>query len=297
MKKTIILSIITIVCLFLGARAYYALTDDFRLGNIQNESISRPEWEIPAPSSDEKKQIDAILSEKFSYLGKGAQSYVFESQNGLYVIKFFKFKHLRPSLWLELLPPIGPLKAYKDRQQQRKLRKYDGVFSSYKLAYLQDKDLSGLIYVKLNPAKGEFPQIHVNDKMGIERIIDLNAVPFILQKKGITLRQMLKQQLDRQQVDQAIASILQVFELYKNEYRRGLWDHDHGVLQNAGFIQDVPAHLDVGKLYEAPEMRDPEKMKADLKILIDKIDRWMQKNYPQEAQQVYKAMTDYVFSS
>lgn len=294
MKNKLLILIACVAVIFIGARTYYGLTDDFRLGNIQTDTPPRPEWNLPPLSQAEQQELATILNQPFTYIGKGAQSYVFGSEDQKYVIKFFKFKHLRPSIWIDLIPPIGALKTYKDKQIQRKQRKFESAFIGYKLAYLKDKDLSGLIFVKFNPTQNVYPLLTVHDKMGLVRHIDLNTVPFIIQKRGITLRQVLKQQLEQKQVEEAIVSILKIFDLYQLEYQRGLWDHDHGVLQNAGFIHNEPAHLDVGKLTETSDFQDPQRAQADMLILVEKINEWMKSNFPKYADQVNEAMQKYL---
>src|SRR5262249_60872628 len=108
------------------------------------------EWEIPALQNDEKQKLNAILSQKFSYIGKGAQSYAFSSADNQYVLKFFKFKHLTPHWFVELFPPFPPFSTYRETQAVRKQRKLMGVFEGYHLAYEVHKQPSGLIYAHLN---------------------------------------------------------------------------------------------------------------------------------------------------
>jgi len=58
-------------------------------------------------SDQEHQELAQILNQKFSYIGKGAQCYAFVSDDQLYVLKFFKFKHLKPNLLVDLIPSIA----------------------------------------------------------------------------------------------------------------------------------------------------------------------------------------------
>src|ERR1700722_2869530 len=78
-------------------RLYFVATDDIRVSNFTYELPFNSKWEVSSPSPEQKALIDKILSQNFTYLGKGAQSYAFESQDQKFVLKFFKFKHIKPS--------------------------------------------------------------------------------------------------------------------------------------------------------------------------------------------------------
>ena len=122
-KRYFLRIILVVVAVFLAALIYYPVTDDFRMGNLVHDMPAHPEWESPPLSPADKQELTRILDQEFSYMGKGAQSYVFGSADGKYVLKFFKFKHLKPSLIVEWLPTIPPLKKYKETQRKRKQRK------------------------------------------------------------------------------------------------------------------------------------------------------------------------------
>ncbi|MEI8365130.1 MAG: hypothetical protein WCF65_01810 [Parachlamydiaceae bacterium] len=271
---------VIILIIFILARIYYTLTDDFRLNNISYELPHEKNWVIADSTQEQERQILQILDQPFSYLGKGAQSYAFASKDGQYVIKFFKFKHLRPSWFVDILPPAGFLKTYKDKQSARKTRKLFGVFHSYKLAYDVDRDDSGLIFIQLNTENNPQRTVTVIDKIGFSRNIDLSGIPFILQYKGETLRTVLSGLLKLGDVHTAETRIGQIIDLYSREYSQGIYDHDHGILQNTGFVGSTPIHLDVGKLVREEKMRDPTFKKQDLSIVALKINHWVEKNFP-----------------
>jgi hypothetical protein len=280
---------LTVFCL---ARLYYNVTDDFRLGNITFPLPYEKNWTISPPSAEAEKSIDAILAQPFFYLGKGAQSYVFASEDGKYVLKFFKFKHLHPSIFINALPSIGFLKSYKEKQIARKERKLFGVFNSYKLAYEVDKNESGLIFIQLNTEKNPARQATIFDKIGIKRTIDLQQYPFVLQYKGETLRVVLDKLLKKQDIETAKTRLGQILNLYADEYSKGVYDHDHGVMQNTGFIDDKPIHLDVGKLLREENMRNQMHAKADAQIVVRNINRWVEKHYPLYREQIANFLND-----
>lgn len=281
MSKKWLYYFLAFLCLFGAVRLYYNLTDDFRLANMTYELPFEAPWKVPTLSLEEYQNLERILSQKFSYIGKGAQCYAFVSEDGKYVLKFFKFKHLKPNLFVEYLPPIPPFKEYKQSCVERKKRKLIGVFNGYDLAFRENRQTSELIYLHLLPTQHLQLKATIIDKIGLERMINLDDVVFLLQKKGETLRTRLRHLLNQQRVQEAKQAMASILEMYISEYRKGIYDHDHGVLHNTGFIDNQPFHLDVGKLNKDGRMQEVEFYKKDLEHVIWKMDVWIKAAYPQ----------------
>ena len=287
-KKLIYLCIISAL-LFGLVRIYYSLTDDFRISNITYQMPYHPEWETVKLSAEEQQQLNQILSQKFHYIGKGSQSYAFGSDDGRYVIKFFKFKHLRPSLLFGILPKLPFISNFQEREIFRKKRKLNSNFAGYKLAFDRNREGSRLIYVQLNPSRLDH-FVTVVDKIGMERAVNLGNIPYIVQEKGQTLRTLLGESLSQGDVEAAKQKINQIFDMYLKEYSKGIYDHDHGVMHNTGFIGDEVFHLDIGKLVAKEQMKQQEYYEPDLILVANKIDQWVKDHYPKEHPEIRQAM-------
>lgn len=272
---------IVAVTIFGITRLYFRTTDDFRIGNITYEMPYHQEWEIPPLSSEEKNQLESILAQKWYYIGKGAQSYAFHSADDKYVLKFFKFKHLRPNWVMNLMPPLAPLIEYRHRQAVRKDRKLYGVFDGYRLAYAVHKNESGLLFIHLNTTHNLHKTTTVFDKIGLHRTIHLDDVVFIVQEKAQTTRSVINDALKKGELSLAQRRIRQIIDLYLAEYQKGIYDKDHGVMHNTGFVGDRPIHLDVGKLTKEPEMTQPQFWQPDLERIGWKFALWIKESYPQ----------------
>jgi len=283
MKFRILLYLLfSILFVFLIIRIYNTLTDDFRLSHITYEMPYQQEWQLGHLSAGEEQKLEEILSQPFTYLGKGAQSYVFESSDGLYVLKFFKFKHLRPSWFIEALPPLGFIKTYQSKQAVRRERKLWGVFRAYKLAYDVNKQESGLVFIQLNIRENPMRYVTIIDKIGFKRILNLADYAFIIQKKGQTLQAVLDRLLSQGESSEASKRIGEILEMYAEEYGKGVYDHDHNVMRNTGFLGESPIHLDVGKLAKDESMRQSERAWQDALLVAAHIKRWIHRHYPQD---------------
>lgn len=286
-------SLLVVVLIIFGlARVYYRVTDDFRISNISYEMPYRSSWEITPLSFTDEQRLNQILAQEYTYLGKGAQSYVFASSDQKYVIKFFKFKHLRPLWLIDILPSIFPFKGLKERHYANKERKLLGVFDGYKIAYDQHRDPSSLVFIQLNIENNPKRLINIKDKIGFQKIVNLQNVPFIIQEKGSTLRVVLKDLLNEGQVVEAEGKIGQIIDLYFSEYQKGIYDRDHGVMHNTGFVGNKPIHLDVGKMTLNPSMKKREVYKPDLGLVVKKLNLWLKQNYPQYQAQLKLAIED-----
>jgi len=279
LKKFLCL-LLAFFALFGALRLYFRLTDDFRISNITYDLPFTPPWKAPNITPDEHRELATIFKQKFSYIGKGAQCYAFVSENGQYVLKFFKFKHLRPNLFVDLLPNIPPFQEFKQKSIARKQHRLIGVFNGYDLAFRENRDTAALIYLQLVPN----PDLHLTatviDKLGLTRNIQLDHIVFLLQKKGDTLRHRLHQYLSHEQLNDAKDAVTSIIAMYISEYKKGIYDHDHGILHNTGFIGNVPFHLDVGKLNKDDRMQQSDIYKSDLEHVLWKIDAWVKANYP-----------------
>lgn len=270
---------------FFSFRAYERSTDGFDPTYITYKGPICSEWISPPLTSSEKILLDQILEHPFEYIGKGAQSYVFGSREGNYVIKFFKFKHLRSHGLMDALPSWTFLKDYRQRKAARKERLIASVFGGYRLAYEKHREESGLLFFVLNPSCFSScldmeKRVVLYDKKGRRWDISLKDIPFVIQERVDTTRTIMKRALEAGDLSLAKERFSQVVALYRLEYAKGIYDRDHGVLHNTGFIGDRPIHLDVGKLTANPAMYEEAYWRSDLEVMAKRFLAWVEKEYP-----------------
>lgn len=293
-SKTFIRFFTLSLFLFVGVRIYYRATDDFRLGNISYDMPFHDEWTIPALPEDDQRKLDTILKQEFTYIGKGAQSYAFASDDDRYVIKFFKFKHLRPSWFIDNLPNFWPFKEFRELQQYKKHRKLVSVFNGYHLSYDVHKDESALLYIHLNKTDNLQRKVSVIDKIGLRRQVDLDEAIFVVQEKVKTSRTVIFNELEQGNPKKASEYIRSLFDLYLSEYAKGIYDHDHGVLHNTGFVGEKPIHLDVGKMYRDEHIHKKENSLNDLGIVANKISQKIKERYPAYYTAIAQEIENYI---
>lgn len=267
--------------LYGGGRLYFALTDGFRLGNIEAELRHDSRWEVAALDSDNEAELRRILAQPFSYLGKGCQSYVFESEDGNYVIKFPKYQRFRPKPWDSLLSVIPSLKAQRDERLVHKKKKLDGVFHGWKLAYEEMQEQTGVLYVHLNPTASIDRHLTLYDKLGFSHHIDLDEAQFLIQKKAEMLCPTLDAAMARHEPEEAEALIDELLSMVVVEYSNGYADNDHALIQNTGVLHGKPVHIDVGQLDKGEHFADIEVFNQELFNKMYKFRIWLVENYPE----------------
>lgn len=268
--------------LIAGARwGYNEFTGDFCAENI---TCTLPDQIVKTSSSESLEQhteIDRILNQSFSWLGQGMQTYAFASEDGKYVLKIFKFKRLKTSSWTPYLASIPILKKYFDEAEQRRQRRIHQLFGGYEVAYTQDRSNTGLLYIHLHETESLHRNVTITDRLGRKHLIGLDGIRFAIQERASTTKQVLIDLLQRGDIAAVKRRIRSLFDMYMDEYRRGLLDNDQNILANTGFHGEVPLRIDMGRLENNPQARDPVVYKDDLsKIAKKRLNAWFLKHYP-----------------
>lgn len=264
-----------------ASRLYYKVTDGFTVGNITSDFSYDPRWDVTALSPTEKVQVDSILSQPFTYLGKGCQAYVFLSQDGNYILKFFKYQRFRPQAWLDHFAFIPAVDKYRLGKIDKKRRKLEGVFSSWKVAYENLKPETQLVYVHLNKSHDLKKTLVIYDKMGFEHKLDADQMEFLVQRKATMLCPHIKELMERGNAVEAQMLLTRIIDLIVSEYKRGFADNDHALMQNTGVYNGYPIHIDVGQFMIRENAKQPDVYKQELFNKTYKFRKWLKKQYPE----------------
>lgn len=224
-----------LVCFFITARFCKEQTGKFTVMRITSSLTPEPAWETSPLSPEEKNEIRGILSQPYSYLSKGVQSFVFASKDGRYVIKFFRHDHLKAPFWL---------KSTSKTKKQNRLHK---DFLSYKLAYEQLREETGLVFLHLNKTTDLQLTLDLVDKLGIHHPIPLDQYEFLVQKRAHLLYTALDQMIDDKQMDDAKVTLSNLVQLLATRSQKGIFDKDPDLNTNFGVIGTQPMQIDVGR--------------------------------------------------
>lgn len=281
--KRLFYIVILIAIIYGLGRLYYRVTGGFTESNITYDLPYDSQWDIRPLSPKEREHVDAVVAQPFTYLGKGCQSYVFQSQDGNYVIKFFKYQRFRPQAWLDYLAFIPSIDQYRLRKIEQKRLKLENVFRSWKLAFEELQPQTGLVFVHLNKSKNLQKTLVIYDKIGMEHHIDLDQMEFLIQHKAHPLCAYIKSLMEKGDALEAKKLLSSIIALVLSENARGLADNDHALMQNTGVLDGMPIHIDVGQFVHNDDVKKPEVYKQELFNKTFKFRRWLRKNYPELA--------------
>ncbi|WP_068470384.1 hypothetical protein [Candidatus Protochlamydia phocaeensis] len=285
--KTILFRLISlsllIAALYGAGRLYFHLTGGFTLANISSDFSFNPEWEVRPLAKEEKERLTQALDQPYYYLGKGCQSYVFLSKDGRYVIKFFKYQRFRMQPWLVYFPPLPAIVKYREEKMEKKWGKLDSFVKSWKVAFENLRDETGLIFVHLNKTTDLQKRLTIYDKIGYSHQIDLDQMEFCIQNRAYMLCDVLLELKEKGDLQGAKQLINDLLGLILSEYHRGLADNDHALMQNTGVAQGKPIHIDVGQFVQNEAIKNPTVYHQELYTKMYKFKLWLKDSYPELA--------------
>lgn len=276
-SKLIVNLMLLAIVLYGSGRFYFMATAGFTEGNIKTDLHQEPDHGLALLGGNEIVEVQKILDQPFRYLGKGCQSYVFLSDDKRYVIKFLKYQRFRPQFYLEAFSFISPVHDRLIKKTAEKRVKLDALIDSWKIAYGDLKNESGLVYLHLNHGDRFDKPITIIDKMGWNHTINPDEVVFLVQKKA----DMLCPEIEKRDIASSKILIQNLVTTLLDEYARGFGDNDHALMQNTGVIGDQPVHIDVGQFSAEERFKDPAVYKVELFSKTYKFRIWLSKRYPE----------------
>ena len=238
-------------------RLCHSATDGFLISNITSEFSSEGDrLELPPV-------IKKALGQKFYYLCKGAQTYVLVSEDGNYVLKFFKFQHLRK------------LPFMRKETLEKREKKREALFASYKLAFEKMREESALLLLHLPSSEKLKQNLQIVDRLGIEHTLDTAKTPFILQRRGELLLptlQALRDQGDKAGAEQVLIAVV---GLVGQLQQQSIVDTDFHLSKNVAILDGKALLIDCGSL---TANHTKQQLKAG------SLQKWLAREWPDMAQ-------------
>ncbi|MBX7066471.1 MAG: hypothetical protein K1X28_04515 [Parachlamydiales bacterium] len=204
-------------------------------------------------------RINSILTQPFSYLDKGSQSYVFLSKDQKHVLKVFRFDFCKVPMGKAIVRTVRKWAGLREKQFFPEKPKIMKNFSACKLAYSIVRDQTGVEFVHLNPRECDLPVITVRDRLKRLHKIDPANCRFALQKRIGRFDQIQETKDPGPMIDSFLSLLSELAE-------KGLVNLDVKLEKNFGFLDGKAYLIDFGNLVYNPECSIPQKERFARKI-------------------------------
>ncbi|NGX39360.1 MAG: hypothetical protein KR126chlam1_00686 [Chlamydiae bacterium] len=214
-------------CLAIGRldRIFFKANDSFCTAFIT------PIWNrCPAFFTEIPDEVYPLLSQSFTYLTKGKQSFVFLSEDREWVLKFFR------------LPRYVRRGTHKG--SAKSLPFLTQTMEGFKWSQDKLSEETGILYAHLQRTKGLPHTTQLIDRFGRSYLLDLNDLPFAIQRKG----SLFLPSLSEMEEEEAKRMIEEAVLLYANLHQKGFTDNDAIFEKNIGIACGLPFIMDVGQL-------------------------------------------------
>ena len=222
------------------------LTKGFRLAKMQLEFPHRPNWEVPLVP-----EVLSILDQPYRYMDQGSQCYVFESKDGEYVLKLFRYDQ-----------PTDDTKVVH-------------LFNGCKVAYDYLQDETGLIFVHLNPTPMGLGTLMCRDPVGRKIEFKLDEYRFAVQRKAKSFRETLQNAKSNPSEMQGL--IDQFIDLLIARTEKGVVNSDPNLSRNFGFLDTRAIELDFGNYRLCSEFDKGR----EIRRYTSKLRKWLALNAPE----------------
>ena len=237
----------------------------------------RTEWETPSIAPD---LFNILALQKWTYFARGNQAYVFESQDGQYVLKLFRYRFTR-------FPCLHVCKNvfHKKPKDSFAVKIHKTAFAA-KIAGTEAEKFTQVLFCHLNLTHGTLPIAHLEIPSGTYDV-PLDRLRFVLQKK---VTSFVPAFLEARQDPLKMRAMIHSFvDLLKERASLGILNSDPNVLPNYGFLETSAVEMDFGNYRKS---QDPQKQKDEFRRKTFLLRNWLYFNAPEYVNYISELIID-----
>ncbi len=251
----------------------------FSIEEISSSLPHDPQFEVQG-SDPHAPEVQKALTQPYRYLGSGGQCYTFVSQDDQYVIKFFKQKKFAIPAWIDRFPLPFLVQGIKQKYERKRGERRHAVYSASKLAFEHLHEETGLLFVHLNPTTSLQKSIPLTDPKGQPCLVDLDPLPFVLQRKAVLASSMIDTLMQNGEEARAKEAIDKILHLAVSFYQKGYRNRDPNLRSNFGFIGTEPILIDMGRMVVSEEIKTPANYAKELIRIAPRFRKYLAAKHP-----------------
>ena len=289
LRKIGAIALLVFFCAALGKK-WHQYKDGFKISRIQLD-FSCIRSDLRQNMGEDR--VRKILSQNYSYLGRGRQCYAFASADGRYVLKFPRSDSYKLPFWLRACS-FSFLDHERENCLRTKQKRLDWLVNSFHLAYRQLKEETSLIYLHLDSTKSLNTCVSLKDDLGRGYQLDLNNTVFVLQEKKPLMVPFFRNCLERGDREAAQAILESFMDLVANRAQKGISNKDGSFKRNFGYDGRKVIQLDIGDFYCPLEKNSSFSFQQTvghvvewLKEVDPEMQKWLQERLLLRAQELY----------
>ena len=117
----------------------------------------------------------------------------------------------------------------------------------------------------------------------VEYKMDLNRIPFVLQKKGEPLYPRLEMIYQAEGLEGLCREIDRFVFLISERMAKNIADGDRDVEHNWGYVEGRLFHLDPGRLYYDSSLTEEKRRQKEWEKNTHDLQKWLRRNHPEGA--------------
>lgn len=256
------------------------VTDGFRLDKIQTKQMFHKELFIDTSNQDD--DINNILSQKFYYLDRGCQAYVFESADKKYVLKLLRYSKYNVPFWTDIIDIQKCKKTSKKYLSQKAEKAFWNTMTSYKRSYDDLKDQTAVCYVHLTKTDNLLTYLKIVDRLKREKIINPNKIGFVIQKKTQRLEDVMFQMSKSCDIKKGKEIIDSFFDLAVTINKKNIVNRDYNCVKNSGYLDSKVVGMDLGSYYAAEvDLLEKCNFSDEIRSSTKHLRKWLVKHWPE----------------
>lgn len=283
-KKKLLIPILLLIALPFGSHTLRLFclkqTEGFTILGVSSKRVFNPAWQTQPLSKEEEQEVLRAIDQPFTYFGCGGQSFVFFSQDGKYVLKLFKQSKFEAPLYVKYMPIPWVFDRYCSKKLEKKKQKLQRDFTSYKIAFDELKEETGLLYVHLNPTDHLKKILPIVDKLGIAHHLDVDHLDFVLQKKAETVYESIEHLAQDGMADEIREKIGAILHVMQTLSCKGFEDRDPNIRTNCGFLENKAIIIDVGKFKKNDRTKTFDLTLKEIEQVSAPFRTWLETSYP-----------------